>query len=123
VSIRSLVAVAVVVWSVAVLVAVFLGLPMLLMVVGVDVDAGLIVNALVAIGTFSAAAAAVWVATSDRRERKEERDAADDARARLVVLWTYPRKPSGIMSPHLRLDVNPTDDAATACLGECRNKN
>jgi hypothetical protein len=45
---RSIVTVAVVVWSVALLLAVLLGLPMLLTVEGVHVDAGLIVNALAA---------------------------------------------------------------------------
>jgi predicted MFS family arabinose efflux permease len=33
------------------------------------IDAGLIVNALAAVGALSAAVAAVWVATRDRRER------------------------------------------------------
>jgi hypothetical protein len=42
-----------------VLVAVFLGFPMVLTVMGVDVNASVIVNALAAIGAFSAAAAAV----------------------------------------------------------------
>jgi hypothetical protein len=55
VSIRSLVTVAVVVWSIAVLVAVFLGLPMLLTVEGVHVEAGLVVNALAAGIALSAA--------------------------------------------------------------------
>jgi hypothetical protein len=91
VSIRSLVAAAVVVWTVALLVAVLLGLPMLLTVEGVHVDAGLIVNALVA-AAFSAAAAAVWVATSDRRVRKRERDAKDQAQAKLVIV--SPRRPA-----------------------------
>lgn len=86
VSVRSLVTAAVVVWSVAVLVAVLLGLPMLLTVTGVHVDAGLIVNALVALGTFSAAGAAVWIATSDRRDRMKERDADDEHQAKLVII-------------------------------------
>jgi hypothetical protein len=90
VSIRSLVTIAVVVWSVAALVAVFLGLPMLLTVEGVDLDAGLIVNALVALGTFGAAGAAVWVAISGRRQLKDERDAADHAQARLVLVHVLP---------------------------------
>lgn len=45
---RSLVTAAVVVWSVAIFVAVFLGLPMLLTVEGIDIDAGLVVNAFAA---------------------------------------------------------------------------
>jgi hypothetical protein len=52
----------------------------------VYVDAGLIVNALAASGAFSAAAAAVWVATTDRRQRQQERDTENDAQARLVVV-------------------------------------
>jgi membrane associated rhomboid family serine protease len=87
---RSLIAAAVTVWSVALLVGVLLGLTMLLTDMGVDVDAGLIVNALAAAGAFSAAAAAVWIATSDRRDRKHERDAADHAQARLVLLDVSP---------------------------------
>jgi hypothetical protein len=55
VSTRSLVTVAVVVWSVALLVAVLLGLPTLLTVAGVHVDAGLIVNALAAAAALAAA--------------------------------------------------------------------
>jgi hypothetical protein len=74
-----------------VLVAVFLGLPILLRVAGVNTnDTGLIVNALVALGTFGAAGAAVWVATSDRRERSDERKAADRAQARLVLVYVAP---------------------------------
>ncbi len=65
---------------------------MLLTVVGVHVDAGLIVNALVALGTFSAAGAAVWIATSDRRDRMKERDADDEAQAKLVIV--LPRRSS-----------------------------
>jgi hypothetical protein len=60
VSIRSAGTVRVVVASVAVLVAVFLWLPILLRVAGLNVnDAGLIINSLAAGGAFSAAAAAV----------------------------------------------------------------
>lgn len=83
--------VAVVAWSVAVLVAVLLGLPMLLTVMGVNVDAALIVNALAAFGTFSAAGAAVWVATS---VPKRLRDAADGTQARLVLVRDEPARPS-----------------------------
>ena len=93
---RSLLAVAIIVWSVAVLVAVLLGLPTLLTVAGVHVDAGLIVNALAAAGAFSAALAAVGIATSDRRERARERDAEDDVQAKLVVVQADRFKPPGI---------------------------
>ena len=75
-----------VIWAIAQVVAVLLGLPMLLTAMGVHVDAGLIVNALVALGTFSAAGAAVWIATSDRRDRMKERDADDAAQAKLVII-------------------------------------
>ena len=83
---RALIAAATIVWALGVLVALIFGLPTLLTIEGVNVDIGLIVNALVAAGTFSAAAAAVWVATSDRRVRKQERDAEDEAQAKLVVI-------------------------------------
>jgi hypothetical protein len=83
---RALIAAATIVWALAVLVALIFGLPTLLTIEGVNVDIGLIVNALVAAGTFSAAAAAVWVATSDRRVRKQERDAEDEAQAKPVVI-------------------------------------
>jgi hypothetical protein len=79
--------VAVIVWGIAVLVGVFVGMPLLL---GLNVDAGLMVNGLVAVGTFSAAGAALWIATSDRRQRTHERDAADHAQARLVTVDVVP---------------------------------
>jgi hypothetical protein len=44
-------------------------------------------NALSAASSFTAAAVALWVATTDRWERKRERDTADRVRARLVVVW------------------------------------
>lgn len=77
-------AAAIIVSSAAMLIAVFLGLPLLLTLLGAHVDGGLIISVLVAVGAFSAAGAAVWVATSDRRERTKERDAADKAQAGLV---------------------------------------
>ncbi|MCW2651247.1 MAG: hypothetical protein JWR32_2223 [Mycobacterium sp.] len=85
---RDLAAAAAIVWGIAVLVGVFITAPQLL---GLDVNIGLIVNALVAIGAFAAAAAAVWVATTDRQVRKKERDAEDDAAAKLVIV--LPRRP------------------------------
>jgi hypothetical protein len=47
-------------------------------------DLGLVVNALAAIGSVGAAFAALYIATRDRSERRRERDAADEAQARLV---------------------------------------
>lgn len=85
-STQSLVKLAALVWSAAILVAVFVGLPALLTTVGVELNAGLIVNALAAIGSLSAASVALWVATSDRRERKRERNAEDVAQSKLVVI-------------------------------------
>jgi len=69
---RALIAAATIVWALGVLVALIFGLPTLLTIEGVNVDIGLIVNALVAAGTFSAAAAAVWIATSDVYASKNE---------------------------------------------------
>jgi hypothetical protein len=80
-----------VVWSTAALVAIFIGLPMLLAVLGVEVNVGLIVSALAACGSFTAAGVALWVATSDRRKRQHERDAEDEAQAKLVIVC--PRRP------------------------------
>jgi hypothetical protein len=81
---RDLTTIAVIVWAIAALVAAVIGIPMLLTLGGVHVDAGLIVNGLAAIGAFSAAGAAVWVATSDRRVRIRERDEANRVQAALV---------------------------------------
>lgn len=80
---RHLAVAAAIVWAIAVLVGVFIAAPLWF---GFDVDAGLIVNALAALGAFAAAAAAVWVATSDRRERMRERDAEDEAQAALMIV-------------------------------------
>ncbi len=43
-----------------------------------------------ALGTFGAAGAAVWVAISGRRQLEEARDAADHAQARLVFVGVVP---------------------------------
>lgn len=83
---QSLVKLVAIVWSAAALVALFVGLPALLTAAGVEIDAGLIVNALAATGSLSAAAVALWVATSDRRKRQRELDAEDEAQAKLVVV-------------------------------------
>jgi hypothetical protein len=80
---RHLALAAAIVWAIAVLVGVFIAAPLWF---GFDVDAGLIANALVALGTFAAAAAAVWVATTDRRERTQERGAQRLAQAMLVLV-------------------------------------
>lgn len=76
---RSLATIALIVWSAAALVALILGLPTLLTMEGVHVDAGLIVGALAVIGAFTAAGTAAWVATSERRRSAK-------AQAQLVVL-------------------------------------
>lgn len=87
--------------TVAVLAPVLVALPILLTEVGrLHGDtAGLIVNALVALGTFYAAGAAVWVAISGRTQQKDERAAADRAQARLVFVDVAP------MANHIRVTV------------------
>jgi hypothetical protein len=88
---RHLVLTAAVVWAVAVFVGVFVAAPLWF---GLNVDAGLYINALAAFGSVAAASAAVWIATTDRRERKQERDAEDAAQAKLVtVLGARPDNP------------------------------
>ena len=44
------------------------------------------------VATFAAVGVALWVATSDRRLRMKERDAEDEAQAKLVIV--LPRRPS-----------------------------
>lgn len=83
---RSLAKLVAVVWLTATLVAVFIGLPTLLATLGVEVNAALIVSALAAVGSFSASGTALWIATSDRRRRQHERDAEDEAQAKLVIV-------------------------------------
>ena len=80
---RHLFAAAAIVWGIAVLVGVFIAAPLWF---GFEIDAGLYINALVALGSLAAAAAAVWVATSDRRIRNAERDAEDEAQAMMVIV-------------------------------------
>ncbi|TLH73675.1 hypothetical protein [Mycolicibacterium phocaicum] len=48
-------------------------------------------NAVSAAGSFLAAAVALWIATSDRRLRKKDRDDADFTQAKLVIVWTVRR--------------------------------
>ena len=95
-----LLAAAAIVWGIAVLVGVFIAAPLWF---GFDVDAGLIANALVALGTFAAAAAAVWVATTDRQERTKERDAEDEAQAKLVIVYGHCQENQ---SPELQIRVS-----------------
>jgi hypothetical protein len=80
---RHLALTAAIVWAIAVLVGVFVAAPLWF---GFDVNIGLIISGLAATGSFTAAAVAVWIATSDRRGRARERDAEDEAQAKLVVV-------------------------------------
>jgi len=85
---RHLALAAAVVFAVAVFVGAFIAAPLSL---GYGVDVGLMVNAVAAFGSLAAAGAALWIATTDRRERKRERDAEDAAQARMVIV--SPRRP------------------------------
>lgn len=82
--------VAAIVWSAALIVALLVGLPALLTAQGVNINFALVISALSAAGSFTAAAVAVWIATTDRRQRKRERDAANEAQAKLVILELSP---------------------------------
>ena len=46
----------------------------------------ILVNALAAVGSFSAAAVALWIATKDRKERQRDREADAQAQANLVLV-------------------------------------
>jgi hypothetical protein len=81
---------AVIVVSTAALVATFVGMPLVMTYYGAHIDVGLIVNAFAALGALAAAVAAVWVATSDRRQAAQQRTHADAAQAALVMI--EPRK-------------------------------
>lgn len=110
-SIRSLVTVAVVVWALAVLIAVFLGLPRLLTVEGIDINAGLIISGVAAVGTVGTLAWAVVNglelrrhADADRREAEAIRNEANIEKrldqARRVCGWVtslgqLPQSPCG----------------------------
>jgi hypothetical protein len=48
-----------------------------------------------ALGSFAAAAAALWIATTDRRVRERELLAADEAQARLVIVQPQTSRHSG----------------------------
>lgn len=111
-SIRTLVTVAAVVWAIAVLVSVFVGLPTLLTISGVNVNFSLIVNALAALGSVSAAVVALWIATSDRRDRQKEREEADRKQAGLVRIkarWQslgYDQDESVRVAPYIQVGIN-----------------
>lgn len=81
---------ALIVWAIAAVVAVTVGLALLFTLAGVEINFGLVIGALSAIGSLSAAAAAVWVAlwsaARNRQENEMERHAAYEAQARLVLL-------------------------------------
>jgi hypothetical protein len=73
----------------AVVLGIFVGLPLVLTHAGIHVDWGFLVNLLTAVGTVGAAVAAVGIATVDRWDRKRERDDADEAQAALVIAQPY----------------------------------
>jgi hypothetical protein len=104
-----LVNVVIIVWAIAVLLGVFVGAPLLL---GLHIDAGLVINALTAMGAFSAAAVALWIATTDRQERKQEREDADRKQAGLVRITARWQslgpgpEPSGDVDPYVQVIVN-----------------
>lgn len=101
---ESLVKVAAIVWAAAIFVGVLLGLPTLLSVLDLQINFGLIVSAMAAIGSLTAASVALWVATSDRRERQQERAAAAEAQAKFVIvaIGRYDRGPSGATEYEIR---------------------
>jgi len=109
---RVLGGVAVAVGMLGVILGIFVALPLMLAAAGVHVDwgvvAGLIINLLVAAGTFAAAGTAVWVATTDRRERQRERVADDATQARLVIVEAYCQE-----NP-LELQIKVTNNGARA---------
>jgi len=109
---RVLGGVAVAVGMLGVILGIFVALPLMLADAGVHVDwgvvAGLIINLLVAAGTFAAAGTAVWVATTDRRERQRERDADDATQARLLIVEAYCQE-----NP-LELQIKVTNNGARA---------
>jgi hypothetical protein len=93
--------VAIIAAEIAIMAGLVIGLRLL---VGMHVDAGLIVNSLVALGAFSAALAAVWVTTSDRRR-------AARAQAQLVVLnitqmRAHPDMENSPLSPAFQIQVD-----------------
>jgi hypothetical protein len=100
---RTLVSVAVIVWGIAVMLGVFVGAQLLL---GLHVDYGLLVNALAAIGAVSAALVALWIATTDRQERKQEREDADRQQAGLVRITGRWQSLGPSSDPYVQVIVN-----------------
>ncbi|WP_147378932.1 hypothetical protein [Mycobacteroides abscessus] len=64
---------------------------------------GLVVNALAAAGSISAAVVALHIATRDRRERQHEHDEAAKAQARLVIVTLYASAQMNVSSPRIAL--------------------
>ncbi|WP_292990647.1 hypothetical protein [Mycobacterium sp.] len=95
---RRLLPAAATVLAIATFVGVFVAAPLWL---GYGVDVGLIVNALAAMGSISAAGAALWIATTDRQERKREHDAEDAAQARMVII--SPRRPANPLELQVKI--------------------
>ncbi len=104
VSNRSLVAIAVGVWSVAVLLGMFVGLPTLLTLNGIGVNAGLIIEGATAVGTVGTLIWAVVNGLNLRRQADYDRRQADVERrldqARRVCGWAtavgqLPQKTTG----------------------------
>ncbi|MDT5079678.1 MAG: hypothetical protein QOJ80_4315 [Mycobacterium sp.] len=79
--VRTLWSLAAIIWGVGVILAVTVLVPSAF---GISVDIGVIVNGLVAIGSFAAAAAALWVATRQRQEYEQDRADSDRKQAGLV---------------------------------------
>jgi hypothetical protein len=108
---RTLASVAVIVWGIAVLLGVFVGAPLLL---GLPINVGLIVGVLSPIATFAAVAASLWIALSERRELRRERDEHDRKQAGLIRVegvWQFlgpgPHPtPSGDEDPHVQVIVS-----------------
>jgi hypothetical protein len=75
---RALAITAITVSAILVLIAVLVTIQMFL---GPRIDVSLIVNGLAAMGSFTASVVALWIANSDRRQRKFERRAAEEAQA------------------------------------------
>ncbi|SKM23243.1 hypothetical protein [Mycobacteroides abscessus] len=64
---------------------------------------GLVINALAAAGSISAAVVALHIATRDRRERQHEHDEAAKAQARLVIVTLYASAQMNVSSPRIAL--------------------
>ncbi|ORV91188.1 hypothetical protein AWC11_11315 [Mycobacterium interjectum] len=65
-----------------------------------SIDWGLVVNALAALGSIGAALAALYIATTDRKERKRERAAGAEAQAKLIVVKANLWNDIGMEAPH-----------------------